>query len=343
MADKAISQLNAAGQITATDLFVLQQNNEAKSLQGQVLLNWLTAAADGHGGISSITKTGTSGLVDTYRITLADTTTYDFTVTNGAKGDKGNTGQAWYMHIRYADHEPTQNSDMSTVANDWIGIYSGTSSSAPTAYTSYTWFKIKGEQGEKGNTGTSIQSQAITYLESTSGTIPPSGSWQSSIPNVPQGHYLWTRTVTSFSDTLPTLTAYSVARMGMDGAGSVSMVNNQNPDNTGNVIIRGSDISVSDTNFETIANAFSTSLHDAIEVTLPNVSDTARTFTVNGITANHRLVQDGFVYLSNPQAAGSGLTLTTYDNAITVGGTLTGTTNIIATFCIKERTVTGTV
>ncbi len=40
-------------------------------------------------GISSIEKTSTSGLADTYTITLTDGTTSTFTVINGAKGDKG--------------------------------------------------------------------------------------------------------------------------------------------------------------------------------------------------------------------------------------------------------------
>lgn len=49
-------------------------------------------------GIQKIEKTGTSGLVDTYTITLTDSTSYTFTVTNGkdgdpgAKGDPGQTG-----------------------------------------------------------------------------------------------------------------------------------------------------------------------------------------------------------------------------------------------------------
>ena len=51
MADKAISELIAAEQIKAADLFVLEQDSAAKKLTGQILLNWLTAAADGHGGI----------------------------------------------------------------------------------------------------------------------------------------------------------------------------------------------------------------------------------------------------------------------------------------------------
>ena len=41
--------------------------------------------------IKGITKTGTSGLKDTYTITLTDGTTSTFTVTNGAKGDKGDS------------------------------------------------------------------------------------------------------------------------------------------------------------------------------------------------------------------------------------------------------------
>ena len=41
-------------------------------------------------GITSITKTGTSGLVDTYTITFSDGSTQTYTVTNGADGNK------WY-------------------------------------------------------------------------------------------------------------------------------------------------------------------------------------------------------------------------------------------------------
>ena len=43
-------------------------------------------------GISTIAKVSVSGLVDTYRITYNDNTTSTFTITNGAKGDKGDTG-----------------------------------------------------------------------------------------------------------------------------------------------------------------------------------------------------------------------------------------------------------
>ena len=49
-----------------------------------------TTGTDGV-GISNIEKTDTSGLVDTYIITLTDNSTYTFTVTNGAKGETGST------------------------------------------------------------------------------------------------------------------------------------------------------------------------------------------------------------------------------------------------------------
>lgn len=51
----------------------------------------LVVGTDGK-GISSIVKTSTSGLVDTYTITYSNDDTTTFTVTNGAKGDTGATG-----------------------------------------------------------------------------------------------------------------------------------------------------------------------------------------------------------------------------------------------------------
>lgn len=50
------------------------------------------AKGDTGNGVASIAKTSTSGLVDTYTITFTNGTTTTFTVTNGAKGDKGDPG-----------------------------------------------------------------------------------------------------------------------------------------------------------------------------------------------------------------------------------------------------------
>ena len=273
MADKAISELIAAEQIKAADLFVLEQDSAAKKLTGQILLNWLTAAADGHGGISSIVKQSTSGLTDTYRITMADTTTFDFpvkngrgitgvskistsglvdtyrityndsttstfTITNGAKGDKGDNAYVW---IRYAAQEPTAAShNFGVLPDNWMGVYSGNSATAPTDWTQYQWFEIKGEKGDIGNPAL-LTSQSVTYQASTSGNVIPSGNWQGSIPTVAQGAYLWTRVTMTFNSGTP-IYAYSVSRMGIDGTGAVSTVCGVSPNASGNVVLGATDV-----------------------------------------------------------------------------------------------------
>lgn len=78
-----IDQLPEALEVLLEDLLVLQQNGVAKKLSGAVLVAQLAAALDGHGGIQSIAKTDSKGLVDTFTVTLADGTTASFTVTNG--------------------------------------------------------------------------------------------------------------------------------------------------------------------------------------------------------------------------------------------------------------------
>lgn len=272
MADKAISELIAAEQIKAADFFVLEQDSAAKKLTGQILLNWLTAAADGHGGISSIVKQSTSGLTDTYRITLADTTTFDFnvsngkgiaaiakvstsglvdtyrityndsststfTITNGAKGDKGDNAYVW---IRYASQEPTAAShNFGVLPDNWMGVYSGNSATAPTDWTQYQWFEIKGEKGDTGNPAT-LTYNDTDYATSDSGTIIPS-EWDTNIPAVAQGKYLWARTVIEFNTGDPFYT-YSVSRMGIDGTGTVSTVCGISPNSNGNVVLDADDV-----------------------------------------------------------------------------------------------------
>lgn len=266
MADRAISELVAAEQITATDMFVLEQNGTAKKLTGQILLNWLTAAADGHGGIASIAKVSTSGLADTYRITLADTTPFDFvvnngkgiksiakkstsglvdtyaitytdgtngsfTVTNGAKGDRG---EAAYIWVKYASQQPTAaSSSFGDVPDAWMGIYVGTSATAPTSYSSYKWYQIKGEKGDPGDPATLISS-TVTYQVGDSGVVIPSGTWYAAVPAVPQGKFLWTKIVQNFNTGSPVV-YYSVGRMGVDGLGSVVSVCGVSPGSDGNV------------------------------------------------------------------------------------------------------------
>lgn len=58
------------------------------------------------------------------------------------------TGYGDHVHIKYAASQPAQDSDMKTTPDAWMGIYAGSSQTAPAHYTSYTWYKIKGDSAE---------------------------------------------------------------------------------------------------------------------------------------------------------------------------------------------------
>lgn len=74
-----------------TDTFELWKCTGVNTWASQGILKG--EAGDDGNGIVSITKTATSGLVDTYTITYTDGTTSTFTVTNGEDGANGNK---WY-------------------------------------------------------------------------------------------------------------------------------------------------------------------------------------------------------------------------------------------------------
>ena len=189
-------------------------------------------------GIATIAKVSTSGLVDTYRITYNDSTTSTFTITNGAKGDKGDNAYVW---IRYASQEPTAAShNFGVLPDNWMGVYSGNSATAPTDWTQYQWFEIKGEKGDTGNPAT-LATSIIGYQVSDSGTVTPSGDWLYDVPTVAQGKYLWTRIMIGFNTGNP-FAFYSVSRMGIDGTGAVSTVCGVAPNSSGNVNLSASDV-----------------------------------------------------------------------------------------------------
>lgn len=271
MADKSIEQLNPAERVNLSDLFVLQQSGTAKKLTGQVLKNWLLELAQGHGGITSIALQSTSGLNKTYRITLADDTYFDMTVADGKgitsvaktgtaglvdtytmqfnagsdfvftvkNGEKGDKGDADRLYFKFASQKPTDSShSMGDVPDEWLGFYAGTT--PPSGWQDYTWVRVRGDKGDKGDAA-KLTSHSTTYMVSDSGTIVPSGSWVADVPNVPQGKYLWTRTVLTFNTGDP-VTSYSVSRFGLDGTGAVNSVNGKDPDPTGNVRVNAEDI-----------------------------------------------------------------------------------------------------
>ena len=78
--------------------------------------------------------------------------------------------------------------------------------------------------GQKGGNGTSVtvKSTSVTYQVGNSGTTKPTGTWQSEVPTVGNGQYLWTKTVVQYSDGKST-EAYSVSYNGTNGSNGTSV------------------------------------------------------------------------------------------------------------------------
>ena len=76
------------------------------------------------------------------------------------------------------------------------------------------WAAQNGSDGK----GVTIVKTEIKYAADTSGTTKPSSGWQTTIPSVSEGNYLWTWTHVEYSDGTKT-DAYTTARQGVDGKG----------------------------------------------------------------------------------------------------------------------------
>lgn len=73
-----------------------------------------------------------------------------------------------------------------------------------------------GNDGIAGKDGVGIKKTTITYAVGTSGTVTPTSGWNSQVPNVPAGQFLWTKTVWTYTDNTNE-TGYSVSKIGEKG------------------------------------------------------------------------------------------------------------------------------
>lgn len=145
-------------------------------------------------------------------ITKTDEKSFSLSVV-GSSGTAGQSVFVTYNDSSTAPSTPTGNG----TTNGWHT--SMTSSSV--------WMSVKtaadissGTWGEpvriKGADGKGITNAVVTYQASSSGSSIPTGEWVSNIPTVSSGQYLWTRTVTSFTDGTSS-TGYSIGKIGENG------------------------------------------------------------------------------------------------------------------------------
>ncbi|WP_277812412.1 hypothetical protein [Lactococcus lactis] len=74
-----------------------------------------------------------------------------------------------------------------------------------------------GTNGIAGKDGVGISNTIIEYVGAVSGTSKPTGGWSTTIPTVPAGQYLWTRTTWQYTDGTSEQ-GYINALMGLTGA-----------------------------------------------------------------------------------------------------------------------------
>lgn len=232
MADKTVGELPRASTVTTTDLFVMEQAGQAKSLTGQVLINDLATALDGHGGIKSIT------LNDDYTLTfiMSDDTEVQTTSVRGetgAKGDKGTDGRAITS--------VTKISTSGLVDTYKIAFSDNTSTNF--TVTNGSSIKSIAKTGTSGLTDT----YTVTLTDGTTSTFAvKNGNGIASITLQSGTHAAGTTDTYKITFDNGEYTTFSVYN-GMNGSGSVVTVNGTAPDATGNVVLTGSVIPVSST------------------------------------------------------------------------------------------------
>ena len=147
----------------------------------------------GQNGSTGATGNGIKSITEYYQISTSNTTAPTSWVTTVPTLTATNKYLWNYEKITY-----TNGTSVDT-AKRVIGVYGD-----------------KGQTGATGPAGKGIKSTAITYQASTSGTTAPTGTWNTSVPSVPQGQYLWSRTVITYTDN-STSTTYSVAYIPKNG------------------------------------------------------------------------------------------------------------------------------
>lgn len=224
MADLPISELSSfPGSINDVNaLFVAQKGNSAYKVTGQQFVSALATLLQAHGGIKTISKTSTSGLVDTYTITFADNATSTYDVTNGKGISSITTYYAVSSSNSTAPSQWSTSPQTMTNTNRYLWSYQhyayNDGSSVDTAKVVVGTYGVKGDKGDTGAAAV-VGAISVKYASSSQAVNPPA-DWYNNIPTVAQGDYLWTRVIVTFNDAPATW--YSVARQGVDGAAGSS-------------------------------------------------------------------------------------------------------------------------
>lgn len=142
----------------------------------------------------------------------------------GPQGEPGKDGVdavQYYYHIAWCNTPDNSDKSFTTSCSDdaqyaYMGVCYTTKEKDPEDFSAYEWNKVKGATGDTGN---GIESTEVTYQIGSSGTIPPTGTWSTSVQNITDANpYLWTRTIFKYTNGGSSEPSYSVATRGTKGA-----------------------------------------------------------------------------------------------------------------------------
>ena len=163
--------------------------------------------------ISETTINGES-LKDRYLQTVETVNGINTTVGNVQTSINEITGDVEAIDSRITEVETTANGIKTTVTQNQ-GKWNQAATDATNAINKVEDLEDRADSGEfdgKGVQGT----PTVTYQAGTSATTVPTGNWTSTIPNVPVGQYLWSKTVITYTDGTSS-TIYGVNRNPTNG------------------------------------------------------------------------------------------------------------------------------
>lgn len=222
-------------QTTTTQVMALCGSEQVPCTVGNITCPaGISAVSDGKTPMPTITITATSALTKSGTITIPIVVNGDITINKtfsysiAFKGQTGQNGTSVTVSSTSVTYQvgtsgttkPTGEwkAEVPNVPNGqflWTKTVVRYSDGKSTEAYSVSY---KGTNGTNGSNGTSVtvSSTSVTYQAGTSGTTPPTGAWSSTVPNVANGQYLWTKTVVNYSDGKST-ESYSVSYKGTNG------------------------------------------------------------------------------------------------------------------------------
>lgn len=234
----AKTALNAAQQaVDKAQADVTQAKKDIATAQGQI-----SGIQDGITDLTSRITTAETGIEqNSQAIALRATKTEVNTAIQGAKDYTDAQLKVEAGKITQSVNSVSTKVDKLTSQKQETYYYQSTSNTTQTGGSwsttkpaetagKYIWMKIKFTfvdgtssetspvcmTGATGTTGKGVKSVATTYQAGTSGTTAPTGSWSTTVPAVSPGQYLWTRTITTYTDN-STSTSYSVSYIAKNG------------------------------------------------------------------------------------------------------------------------------